>query len=83
MLARAVAVVIQQGLVDGYREDECPVSSHNFVTAVGSVTWRSLHPCMHWMCESCKKKWIDERLNGWCPVCKQPIKFTRTLVRPE
>jgi len=83
LLARAVAVVIQQGLVDGYREDECPVSSHNFVTAAGSVTWRSLHPCMHWMCESCKKKWIDELLNGWCPVCKQPIKFTRTLVRPE
>ena len=83
LLARAVAAVIQQGLVDGYREDECPVDFHNFVTAAGSVTWRSLHPCMHWMCESCKKKWINERLNGWCPVCKQPIKFTRTLVRPE
>ena len=42
--------------MDGYREDECPVDFHNFVTAAGSVTWRSLHPCMHWMCESCKKK---------------------------
>ena len=75
-----VGVLVDEGLVEDFEEMECVICTRDFMeTAPEFVTWRSVHPCMHWMCDECKKNWIDKRKQGWCPVvdCKQPILFTR------
>ena len=82
LLATAVDLVIREGLVPGYRQTECPIDFHEFAAPCeGRVTWRSLHPCMHWVCEPCASEWINSRLQRSCPVCRAPIQFTRRLVR--
>ena len=86
LLATALDLVIQEGLLEGYRQLECPIDYHSFVADAtqqqeGRVTWRSLHPCSHWVCEACAVEWIHVRLRTTCPTCRAPIQFTRRLER--
>ena len=37
---------------------------------------------MHWLCSACARNHLHVRRNGICPVCRQPVKFTKKLVRP-
>ena len=56
----------------------CPIDLHrNFRTDEGPVTWRSLHPCMHWLCDACANEWVHVREKRKCPFgCDKEIVFT-------
>ena len=86
LLAMAVVLLVDEGLDDeGYRLMACP-SCLQPVDALaadgGAVTWRSLHPCMHWLCHTCTYEWVHVRGNRMCPFrCTQPILFTMPHTR--
>jgi len=86
LLATAVVLLIGEGLdEEGYRLMACPscLQQINALAAEGgSVTWRSLHPCMHWLCHTCTNEWVHVRGNRTCPFrCDQPILFTSPHTR--
>jgi len=84
LLSSAVDLLIREGLdTEGYRQMVCPVDLHrNFLTDEGPVTWRSLHPCMHWLCDVCANEWVHVREKRKCPFgCDKEIVFTCKATR--
>ena len=84
LLWTAVDLLIREGLdTEGYGQMVCPVDLHrNFRTDAGPVTWRSLHPCMHWLCDACANEWVHVRAKRKCPFgCDKEIVFTRKATR--
>ena len=84
LLSSAVDLLIREGLdTEGYRQMVCPVDLHrNFRTDEGIVTWRSLHPCMHWLCDACANEWVHVREKRKCPFgCDKEIVFTCKATR--
>mmetsp|Transcript_44927 Transcript_44927/g.140451 ORF Transcript_44927/g.140451 Transcript_44927/m.140451 type:complete len:363 (+) Transcript_44927:4-1092(+) len=88
-LLSAVAMLIRRGLLETWRETVCPIDQHrDYFEEGGTVKWVSIHPCMHWACARCAKKWkawCRERREGrfTCPVCNGEIAFTMPAFRPE
>ena len=75
LLALATAMLIRTGIdKEGYRMTACPSCLRPKSAA---MAWQSLHPCMHWLCDTCTNEWVHARGNRVCPFrCEQPILFT-------
>jgi len=70
--------LIHEGLLDQWMQTECPVCLDEKVSQVRRATiWRSLHPCMHWLCDACEDKWTQRDGNSTCPICRTEIEFSR------
>ena len=81
LLWMATAMLIRTGFdKEGYRLMACPSCLQQKDAA---LAWQSLHPCMHWLCDTCTNEWVHRRGNRVCPFrCEQPILFTRGSTRP-
>ena len=81
LLWMATAMLIRTGFdEEGYRLMACPccLQQNN-----ATLAWQSLHPCMHWLCDTCTNEWVHRRGNRVCPFrCEQPILFTQGSTRP-
>jgi len=63
-----------------FREEACPITLIRFEE--GAVaTFRSLHPCMHWVREEgfqgMRTLSVESGEQPSCPLCRQPVAFAR------
>jgi hypothetical protein len=79
-LLSVVGTLVQSGYLAPWRETVCPIDLHTDYFAHSSVAWFSIHPCMHWCCDACLRKWMIEERKDTCPVCRTKIKFALPLL---
>jgi len=72
LLKSITAQLVSEGRLDARGQTECPVDLHEVMHDPGSVTkWRSLHPCMHWICDACEYQHTQVNQNSFCPRCAE------------
>ena len=80
-LLGVVSMLVQSGYLVPWRETVCPIDLETDYFTDNSVAWCSIHPCMHWCCDPCLRKWMVELKKDTCPVCRTKITFALPAVR--
>ena len=83
----AMAVVLEisewKGFVDPPISLACivdgPGCAQHFNLCMRDSSWRSLHPCMHWLCGACADKWFVGEQKNTCPQCRTIVSFWSQL----
>ena len=79
-LVSLVCTLVRGGYLAPWRATVCPVDLHTDIETDGSVTWYSIHPCMHWCCSRCLRGWMIDHKKDTCPSCRTKIKFALPIV---
>tara|TARA_B100000795_G_scaffold25354_1_gene16894 strand:- start:146 stop:517 length:372 start_codon:yes stop_codon:yes gene_type:complete len=84
LLFSAVAMLIRCGQLAPWRQTICPIDlESDYYALIGTNKWFSIHPCMHWCGADGLRRWMVERKQKTCPVCRSAIKFALPAVRPS
>ena len=87
----AMAVVMQamelEGLIDPPNSLACvvegPGCAHDWGLCMRDSSWRSLHPCTHWLCGACADNWFMVQKKNTCPLCRTPVLFMSEYLASE